>query len=161
MFLNANNIKNFVDLGEFGKLAQVGIDLSVTNITQIIGGKLYKGGRKEIDEYQEVDSYSDNGIKTWILEAGKVYSLTFEQKVKLDDKHCAIVIGKSTTSRVGLYIKSCLFDPCFESTIGATMYCFSDDVEIQEGAMLAQFVIAECEEAEAYNGSYQGEKDLK
>ena len=38
MFLNAENIKNFVDLGEFGKTAQVGIDLSVTNITQIIGG---------------------------------------------------------------------------------------------------------------------------
>lgn len=171
MVLDAKNALKFIPSGlcEHGKLAQVGIDLSIKDIRKIVGGKLYHDGKKEIDKYQDVDHIlepieegSEETVKTWLLTKG-VYSLTFDQSIKLDNKHCAEVIGRSTTNRIGLFIRSAQFDPGFECpNIGATMYVFEDNlVEIQEGACLAQIKIEECEESEEYNGDYQGDKDLK
>lgn len=164
MVLNANNILNFIPngLGEFGKKAQCGVDLSIKNIRRIKGGKIFREG-KDIDEYEEVDTYTnENKNKVFVLPNG-VYSLEFDQDVKLDNKHCAIVIGRSTTNRVGCLIRSSVFDPGFKCpSIGATMYVLGDNaVEIEEQSCLAQLVILECEESDVYDGSYKGSKDLK
>lgn len=168
MILNAEHILEFMPdgLGEYGKKAQVGIDLSIQEIRKIIGGKLYKNGTKEIDPYEDVDCCIEPGdsksesAETWILEPG-IYSLTFDQKVKLDSKHTAFIRHKSSLLRIGAMITSGLFDPGFTSQIGATMIVFNKNIEIQKGATLAQLVIVENEEAEEYNGNYQGDKDLK
>lgn len=74
-----------------------------------------------------------------------------------------MVIGRSSTNRCAMLLRSGVFDPGFEcEEAGATLYVFADgQVEIQEGARLGQLVLAECEEASEYNGSYQGDKDLK
>lgn len=57
MILNAENVLKSIPngLGEFGSLAQVGIDMSVKHITRIRGGKIYQGKKKaEIIEYGDV-----------------------------------------------------------------------------------------------------------
>ena len=164
MVLNANSILNFIPggLGDFGAKAQCGIDLSIKNIRRIKGGKIFQDG-KEIDEYEEVDSYiNERGNRVFLLING-VYSLEFDQDIKLNNKHCAFVIGRSTTNRVGCIIRSSIFDPGFECpSIGATMYVFSDNViEIEKHSRLAQLLVLECEESEIYNGFYKGNKDLK
>jgi deoxycytidine triphosphate deaminase len=164
MVLNAENILNFIPGGlkQFGAKAQCGIDLSIKNIRRIKGGKIFQDG-KDIDEYEEVDSYNNTkGNKIFVLPNG-VYSLEFDQDIKLDNKHCALVIGRSTTNRVGCIIRSSVFDPGFECpSIGATMYALGDTIiEIEEHSRLAQLIVIECEESEAYNGSYKGNKDLK
>lgn len=168
MILNAENVLDFIPSGllEKGQKAQVGVDLSVKNITKIVGGKLYANGKKEIDKYEQVDFIKEvcdgKTVTTWLLKKG-VYSLTFDQSIKLDSKHTAFLIGKSSSNRVGLLIRSGVFDSGFTcDNIGATMYVFEDNkVEIQEGALLGQLIIFENQEAELYNGNYQGNKDLK
>jgi len=164
MVLNADNVLNFIPngLGNFGKKAQCGIDLSIKNIRRIKGGKIFQKG-KEIDEYEEVEiKINEKGNIVFILSKG-IYSLEFDQDIKLDNKHCGHVKGRSTTNRVGCYIWSGEFDPGFECpSIGATMLVFSDNiVEIEEHSCLAQLILEECEESEEYNGSYKGEKDIK
>lgn len=162
MILNAEHILEFMPdgLGEYGKKAQVGIDLSIQEIRKIIGGKLYKNGTKEIDPYEDVDCCVELEAETWILEPG-VYSLTFDQNIELDNKHTAFIRHKSSLLRIGAIITSGVFDPGFKSQIGATMIVFNKNIEIQKGATLAQLLIFENEEAEKYNGNYQGDKDLK
>ena len=164
MVLNADHVLDFIPGGlkNFGAKAQCGVDLSIKNIRRIKGGKISIFG-KEIDEYEEVDWYlNDKGGKVFVLPNG-VYSLEFDQDIKLDNKHCAFVKGRSTTNRVGLYIWSGVFDPGFECpTIGATMLAMGDSsVEIEQNSRLAQLIILDCEESEMYNGSYKGEKDIK
>lgn len=164
MILNAKNVLNFIPngIGEFGAKAQCGIDLSIKNIKRIKGGKIFQNG-KEIDEYENVDFYiSEKGNKVFCLPNG-VYSLEFDQNIKLDNKHCAFVIGRSTTNRVGSLIRSSVFDPGFDCpSIGATMYVMGDNlVEVEEHSRLAQLIVVECEESELYNGNYQGSKDIK
>lgn len=163
MVLNANSVLKFIPggLGDFGAKAQCGIDLSIKNIRRIKGGKIFQDG-KEIDEYEEVDTkINEKGNKVFVLPNG-VYSLEFDQDVKIDNKHCGIIVGRSTTNRVGVLIRSGWFDCGFESIIGATMYVLGDNmIEIEEHSRLAQLILFECEESEEYNGSYKGNKDIK
>ena len=170
MILNAQNVLGFIPngLGEFGSLAQVGVDLSVKNITRIRGGKICQGKKKaEIIEYGDVpytydEDENGNYIKCWKVGYG-VYSITFHQGVKIDNKHCGMVIGRSSTNRCAMLLRSGVFDPGFEcEEAGATLYVFADgQVEIQEGARLGQLVLCECEESSEYRGTYFKENDLK
>ena len=163
MVLNAESILNFIPggLGDFGAKAQCGIDLSIKNIRRIKGGKIFQDG-KEIDEYEEVDTKTnEKGNKVFALPNG-VYSLEFDQDIKLDNKHCGIIVGLSTTNRVGALIRSGWFDCGFESIIGATMYALGDNIiEIEEHSRLAQLILFECEESSLYKGNYQADKDIK
>ena len=53
MILNADNVLDFIPKGLqlYGKKAQVGIDLAVTDITKIVGGAIFQGGKKDIKRY--------------------------------------------------------------------------------------------------------------
>jgi len=157
MLLNAQNIMQFLTPSEgVGGKAQVGYDLSIKNITKIIGGNICKTF-KEIMPYEQVVCNSEN---TWELEQG-VYSLTFNEGIKLDSTHSGFVIHKSSILRCGGFITSGVFDSGFEcKEIGATLFVAAR-IEIERGASLAQFLIVENQPAELYNGNYQGEKDLK
>lgn len=164
MILNAENVLNFIPsgLGEFGAKAQCGVDLSIKNIRRIKGGSITQQG-KEIDSYEEVKfSFNEKNIKFWSLSKG-VYSIEFDQSIKLDNKHCGIIISRSTVRRIGAKVESSLFDPGFECpSIGGTMYVLADNIiKIEEHSRVAQFVIFECQESKEYNGSYKGNKDIK
>ena len=80
MVLNSENVLKFIPsgLGKFGKLAQVGVDLSIKNITEIQPcGYLPQKGKAVIEEYKDINySYNTSNNKVWKLEKGKVYSLT-------------------------------------------------------------------------------------
>lgn len=164
MLLNANSIESFIRLnGPHGKKAQVGIDLSIRNITQITGGAILRTEAK-IDNYKELQievfDEGDKMAKGWRLMPG-VYSLTFNESVKLDTKHTAFVRHRSSVLRCGSIITSGVFDPGFECDfIGATMFVFNQ-IDIEINSRLAQLLIMESEETTPYNGNYQGDKDKK
>ena len=166
MILSAKSILNLKlipsGLGEFGALAQCGIDLSVKNIRRIKGGKIFQNG-KDIDEYEELDFYTNkNNNKIFVLPNG-VYSLEFDQDIKLDKEHSGIIVGRSTTNRCGCLIRSSWFDTGFScDSIGATLYVLGDNVvEIEEHSRLAQLIVFKTEESDEYNGSYFGSNDIK
>lgn len=120
MLLNANNILNFVNLNGKGKKAQVGIDLTVCKITQMQQNAFIGKDNKDNNIPDYIIINPGKGIEKdkliWRLSPG-VYSLTFEQSIKLDEKHSAFIIPRSTILRAGGDIKSGVFDPGFESTI--------------------------------------------
>jgi len=138
------------------KKAQVGIDLSICEIREITGGYFAKDKKAVIHSYDDISLIGD----CWHLRAGKVYSLTFDQHIKLDEFHSAFIKHKSSLLRAGAFITSGVFDPGFESQIGATMFVFNN-ITIEKGALLAQVIIHENYPTEKYNGNYQKDKDLK
>jgi len=96
----------------------------------------------------------------WYLSPG-VYSLTFHQGVKLDNKHTVFIRHRSSILRSGSLITSGAFDPGFQcEEIGATLFVYQP-ITIEEGARVAQILVFENHEAEKYNGNFQGDKDLK
>jgi len=169
MYLNAKQILalNIIQMNGMGKEAQVGIDLTIKAISQIQNGIIMKDSAK-ILPYKEVESdfyqlnHEDPTQETeaWILAPG-VYSLTFHQGVKLDTKHNGRVIHRSSILRSGAQITSGIFDPGFEcDELGGTMFVHNP-ITIEKGARIAQFMVSENYESEAYNGNYQSTKDLK
>lgn len=163
MLLNSDNVASFMgDLGPFGAKAQVGYDLSLTNVNQIIGGEIRKDG-KTIYPYKEcpVEILDEENVKSsgWRLMPG-VYSLTFNESVKLDNKHTGFITHRSSVLRSGSIITSGVFDPGFNSQVGATMIVFTP-ITIEKNSRVAQLIIFENQESEEYDGSYQGDKDLK
>lgn len=163
MILNAQQIldKGLLIPSEFCKPAQVGIDLTLKSLT-VINGNSYIGIQENnIPKYRDTFRYpTKEGGHYYKLESG-VYSLTFNEGCKLDTNHCAFIQHRSSMQRSGVIISSGVFDPGFEcSEIGATMFVHLPII-IEVNARIAQFVVHENYEAEAYNGQYQGEKDRK
>lgn len=167
MILNATNAAKFIEESEFSQRAQCGIDLSVKKINKIYGSspktlnKVLKAKTLINPEtYKEVELEELEGNIGWFLHPG-TYDFQFNERVTLDNNHCALVLQRSSIPRTcgGITTKS-LFDPGFstkEHTIGTT-FVINQPIFIEKDARVAQMVIFECEESEEYKGQFLGEK---
>jgi len=158
MVLSSKEAANFIVESNFSKRAQQGIDLSIQRIKEIQPGGIISIDSSFIPAYNEIFPDED-GFFT--LEAGKVYDLVFNEKVRLDNQHGALVIQRSSLSRSGILLcHKSWFDSGFstkEEFIGTTATCFCEG-KIEKNARVAQMLIFKTEESEAYNGQYFGEK---
>lgn len=148
----------------FGEKAQIGYDLTICKITQMRPGAVIGRKKNKIPPYEEIQLIhgcilNEEAVEYWHLFPG-IYSLTFDQFCKLDSNHHARIVNRSSVQRAGGLIMSGVFDPGFQSQIGATLYVF-EDIVIELHSRLAQFVVYENHASELYNGQYQGEKDRK
>jgi len=143
--------------------AQVSCDLRVIEMNRIIGGTIMEED-KMIQNYLDVDFEFDvTGFdkKVWHLKHGYVYSLTFSANVNIPLDRVGFVVHKSTLLRCGAFIISGLYDPGFQSQLGATLFCQSEELWIHKNAKIATFYTISCEKAPKYSGSYQGDNDRK
>jgi len=170
MYLNAKNISSYLVIKDtdkdLGKPAQVGWDLTLADVKQIGAGhhKLTQSG-SEIDQNAYVPvplmiNPHKESEKLWILAPG-VYSLTFHQGCSLPNHIKAEIVHRSSLLRMGVEIKSAVYDPGFKvERMGAVMIVHNM-VSIEYGARVAQILMATTEEAVKYNGQWQGQKDIK
>ena len=167
MKLNAQMLieeKIILDPENLGKCAQVGYDLTIKNITRIKGGFVPKEGKATIAKYSQMPlvnrKLGEEKILCWELGKG-IYSLTFDQGIRLDEKHSGEVKHRSSVLRCSGQITSGEFDPGFEcENIGATLIVH-EFLQVELGSRLAQVIVQSCWPTEKYEGSYQGDKDLK
>ena len=92
MLLNANQVEQMLVTNGKGKKAQVGYDLTVTDVKSIRGGILF-ADKTVLESYDEVklttvEKSEGDEREVWVLTPG-IYSVTFEQGCKLDDKTTA------------------------------------------------------------------------
>ena len=145
-----------------GKPQQAGYDLSLAHVNEICkSGQILKN-ESIIPGSKAVAFHPYGQKKGWYLEKG-IYSLTFEQHISLPNNVCGEIVHRSSLLRAGCEITSGVFDPGFQSQIGATLFV-KIPVFIEFGARVAQLKLEECypvDKEDLYNGSYQGEKDRK
>jgi deoxycytidine triphosphate deaminase len=160
MLLNAEKI-NALLRTKAGKLAQVGIDLTVKEIKVINGGRLYKSETKLHDYSPLTISVDDEGREGWWLIPGNAYSVTFEQGIELDNKHAGMITHRSSLLRMGWSLMSGIYDPSFYvEEMGAVMRG-DTQIFVEKGARIAQIIIHECYESQPYQGQWLGNKDVK
>jgi len=157
MILSADQILDYVTTNSKGKPAQVGYDLTVKDIKIINGGVLHKD-KTELEEYSDTIKTSNGDY--FILSPG-AYSLTFDQGIKLDNKHTAVIRHRSSVLRMGGVITSGIYDPGFEVDEMGAVLINSKPISIQKGARVAQVVISENHSTKLYDGQWQGPKDVK
>ena len=160
MLLNASQLLPLLQTNGKGAPAQVGFDLTVCEIKRI-GGGVVAQDKTTIHPYElTMPSMGPTGKLMYSLQPG-AYSLTFDQGIKLDRTHSAFVVHRSSVLRSGGVICSGVFDPSFHTDqIGAVLIAHCP-LSIEKGARVAQIIMFENYEAEAYNGQWAGSKDYK
>lgn len=160
MLLNANEVEQYLNTRDLGAKAQVGYDLTLKGVKTVHGGTILSD-KTIVEDYKEVmPQLSSTGKWIFKLDPG-TYSLTFEQGIKLPTNVTAFIRHRSSVLRCGGVITSGVFDPGFETEeIGAVMMA-TEGIVIEKGARVAQVIMFENHEAEAYNGQWMREKDMK
>ena len=140
--------------GEF-VVQQNGIDLTLASAEEIRGGILEKD-KPTIDKYTNV-------LETplgFVFEAGRVYSIWFQQEIKLPANLCAQIVQRSSLNRMGGMITTGLYDSGFQGQLGAVLRVDAPII-IEKGARVAQVIFMEAESASLYDGRYQKSQAAK
>lgn len=160
MILNADKILQYLDTRGLGSKAQVGYDLTLKEVNRINGGMVLQD--KTVPEmYTPVHPTKTENDKFVFKLEPNTYSLTFEQGIKIDTYHTAFIRHRSSVLRCGGIITSGVYDPGFEVDEMGAVLIATKPIFIEKGARVAQIVMFENHIAEAYNGQWQGSKDLK
>jgi deoxycytidine triphosphate deaminase len=160
MLLNANEVETFLDTKGKGAKAQVGYDLTLKEVKRINGG-VVMANKTEVEPYTSITPFlSSTGTSVFKLEPG-TYSITFEQGCKIDTKHTAFVRHRSSVLRCGGIITSGVYDPGFEVDEMGAVLIATKSIIIEKGARVAQIIMFENNTAEAYDGQWQKNKDVK
>jgi dCTP deaminase/dUTP pyrophosphatase len=160
MILNADQVESFLDTRGLGAKAQVGYDLTLKEVKRINGGMVLKD-KTVVEDYTPVSPVlSATNKYLYHLEPG-TYSVTFEQGCKLDTKTTAFIRHRSSMLRNGTIITSGVYDPGFEvDEMGGIMFV-TNQLVVEKGARVAQIIMFENNDAEAYDGQWQKDKDVK
>lgn len=174
---NAKNINELIiDPLGLSAMAQVGVDLTINKVSKMKDDQVTPsffndataaetGVKAHFIDYVDISTEKitagGKDIDVFKLSKG-VYSIEMDQGLKaLPSTQTAFIIQRSTFLRNGVEITSSVYDPGFETpAIGAIMFV-PHDILIEQHSRVAQIVIHENEEAELYDGTYQGEKDFR
>ena len=164
MLLNADQVEKMLVTNNKGKKAQVGYDLTVKEIKAVRGGCLF-ADETQLESYDEMKTInvqkSEGDVReVWSLPPG-IYSVTFEQGCKLDDKTTAFIRQRSSILRMGGTVTSGVYDPGFEVDEMGGVMTLTKSTVIEKGARLAQIIMFENNSAELYDGQWQKGKDVK
>ena len=160
MLNNADQVEQLLQTNGKAAKAQVGYDLTLKEVKQIVGGTVLCE-RTEVDHYHSIETVEDiYGRDVFSLQPG-TYSLTFEQGVILPSGKTAFIRHRSSILRCGAIITSGVYDPSFYVDEMGAVLIVTRPITIQKGARVAQIIVFDNNDAEAYNGQWLGEKDYK
>ena len=157
------NPKNFIEehfqLSQFSKFSPNGVDFSIKEVKGLRGCGCVGIEKTTLPEYFLI---SPNNQDEYFLEPG-AYSLTLNEGGKIPQGYCGMFQSRSSLARNGAFIESGLFDTGFEtSNFGVMLMVYNTlGIKIIKNARIAQLLLFEAEEAELYNGQFQGNKDKK
>jgi deoxycytidine triphosphate deaminase len=160
MLLNASEVELLLQTNNKGAKAQVGYDLTLKEVKRINGG-IVMADKTIVDDYTALMPIKNtDGKFIYRLEPG-TYSITFEQGIKLPTNRTAFIRHRSSVLRCGGIITSGVYDPGFAVDEMGGVLIATKSIIIEKGARVAQIIMFENQESEAYDGQFQGNKDIK
>lgn len=160
MLLNASEVELLLQTNNKGAKAQVGYDLTLKEVKRINGG-IVMADKTIVNDYTALMPIRNtDGKFIYRLEPG-TYSITFEQGIKLPTNRTAFIRHRSSVLRCGGIITSGVYDPGFTVDEMGGVLIATKSIIIEKGARVAQIIMFENQESEAYDGQWQGNKDIK
>lgn len=135
-----------------------GIDVRLLWASEISGN--FTLSSEETDHCENVPQSPD--AKGYItFESGKAYAISCVEFVDIPENMGAMVYGRSTLNRNGIFARSSLYDSGFKNRIGLTMFFFAN-AKIQIHSRIAQIVFTTADSHGLYSGQYGvNENDLQ
>lgn len=144
-------------------IQQVGIDLELIKVEQVIGGGIVpKQGKTVLAKREEVIPHTvvngQSNADVWRLEPG-VYDITLAQGCKIPANQRLQIIQRSSLLRNGALLVSSMFDPGFETKNIGTILHVRVPISIEVGARVAQAYVTGVNDVDnLYEGQWQGDK---
>ncbi|RRJ32667.1 deoxyuridine 5'-triphosphate nucleotidohydrolase [Halocatena pleomorpha] len=134
-----------------------GIDLTVGSVFEQIDAGRVGCDSKEIGDRRErtPQSLTENEAQTYYLEPGG-YIVRYGETVTIPDDHVGFVYPRSTLMRNSCMLNTAVWDAGYEGK-GEGLLQVHHDIELEQGARIAQLVLARANHDETYDGTYQGE----
>ena len=86
------------------------------------------------------------------------YQFETIHKVTIPEGMAGWLIARSTLNRNGVFITSGLYDSGFNDIIGGVMHVMTNNVKLEKGVRIAQFILADAETTHLYDGQYNAPK---
>jgi deoxycytidine triphosphate deaminase len=132
-----------------------GVDLTLETVFEQVGvGRIGRDG-KEIGDRREHPAVESDGTGTHALQPGG-YVARYGERVRIPEDHVGFVYPRSSLMRNSCMLDTAVWDAGYEGR-GEGLLEVYHEIEIESGARIAQFVLAEAGHAGTYEGSYQGE----
>lgn len=135
-----------------------GIDVRIKKAWKIVGDFVLCGAEEvetKIVPVHEMLSSDPNGF--FLFEPFVPYGIECFERVSIPDNVVAMVYGRSTLNRNGIFIRSSLYDSNFNNFVGFTMYPWVETT-IECGSRIAQIVFMSADSDGLYGGQYQGKE---
>ncbi|UPM44032.1 deoxyuridine 5'-triphosphate nucleotidohydrolase [Halocatena salina] len=134
-----------------------GIDLTVSDVfEQMDAGHVGRDGKEIGDRRSRTpQSLTENEAPTYYLEPGG-YIVRYGETVTIPDGHVGFVYPRSTLMRNSCMLNTAVWDAGYEGK-GEGLLQVHHDIELEQGARIAQLVLARANHEETYDGTYQGE----
>ena len=87
------------------------------------------------------------------------YQFETIHKVTIPEGMAGWLIARSTLNRNGIFVTSGLYDSGFNNIIGGVMHVMTNNVKIEKGVRIAQFILVDAETAHLYDGQYNETKN--
>ncbi|WP_267642112.1 deoxyuridine 5'-triphosphate nucleotidohydrolase [Haloarchaeobius amylolyticus] len=134
-----------------------GVDLTLDAVfEQREPGRIGRDG-KEVGARSELepDQYEDDSPPTHYLEPGG-YVVRYAERIHIPEGHVGFLYPRSSLLRNSCMLNTAVWDAGYEGR-GEGLLQVHHDIELEEGARIAQLVLAEADHEDEYDGSYQNE----
>ena len=130
-----------------------GIDLTVDGIAEPAEPGRIGREDKTVAERRPVEPAAD-GEAHHLSPGG--YVVTYGERIAVPEGHLGLVLPRSSLLRNGCTLETAVWDTGYEG-VGEGLLQVAHEIEIEPGARIGQFVLAEADHAGTYAGDYQGE----
>ncbi|WP_277554873.1 deoxyuridine 5'-triphosphate nucleotidohydrolase [Halobaculum limi] len=146
----ANVAKNLSPLRE-DQVQPNGVDLTIESVyEQADAGRITREG-KTVGDRIEVDP--EDGL--YRLDPG-AYVVKYGERLRVPEDHVGFVYPRSSLLRNSCMLNTAVWDAGYEGR-GEGLLQVGHAIEIEPGARIAQFVLADADHEGQYDGTYQGE----
>jgi deoxycytidine triphosphate deaminase len=129
-----------------------GVDLTLAAVLEPRErGRIARDGKRVADRRERA---AEDG--THVLPPG-TYVVQYAETVAVPEGHAGFVLPRSSLMRNGATVNTAVWDAGYEGR-GEGLLQVGHELELERGARIAQFVLAEAGHDATYDGAYQGER---
>lgn len=134
-----------------------GVDLTLDAIFEPREPGRITRNRTEIGKRQRlpIEELDRKSPESYYLSPGG-YIVRYDEVVRIPEGHIGFIYPRSSLLRNGCMLDTAVWDAGYEGR-GEGLLEVHHDIELERGARIAQFVLAEADHEGTYDGSYQGE----
>ena len=157
MYESGSFVADHVDPVTAAQVQPNGVDLTVEAVLeQTEPGRIGTDG-KTVGARDPVDPDAGaNGEECFVLQPGG-YVLQYAETIAVPEGYVGFAYPRSSLMRNSCMLNSAVWDAGYTGK-GAGLLEVHHEVELERGARVAQFLLADADHNDTYDGSYQGER---